>query len=136
MGDTIRVIDFSQHKDVRGTMCVIENFLDVPFDIERLFYIYNSDPNTIRGQHANRFSEFVLISVAGSCKIRVKDGKDNDHIYVLDSPSKGLYLPAMTWKEMFDFSTDNVLLVLSNAHYNANEYIYDYEAFIEERVLA
>lgn len=82
----------------------------------------------MRGAHANRISEFVLISVLGTLKVKVDDGKRTD-VYNLDSPSKGVYIPQMIWKEMYDFSEDNVLLVVSNRHYDNTEYIRDYEEY-------
>ena len=102
------------------------------FDIKRIFYIYGSDKDVIRGQHANRESEFVLINVAGTSKVRVKDGKGNEAVYSLNRPHTGIYLPKMIWKDMYDFSYDSVLLVLSSTHYNSNEYIRDYNEYLLE----
>lgn len=100
----------------------------IPFKIRRLFYSYASEEGIVRGAHANRISEFVLISVLGTLKVKVDDGKRTD-VYNLDSPSKGVYIPQMIWKEMYDFSEDNVLLVVSNRHYDNTEYIRDYEEY-------
>ncbi len=85
----------------------------------------------VRGQHANRKSEFVLINVAGQSKVRVKDGKGNENIFSLNSPYTGIYLPKMMWKDMYDFSDDSVLLCLSSEHYDPTEYIRDYDEFLE-----
>ena len=84
-----------------------------------------------RGCHANRNSEFILISVSGSCTVLVDDGQERQE-FVLDSPQKGLYCGKMTWKEMYNFSPDNVLLVLASTEYEVNEYIKDYEQFKKE----
>ena len=83
----------------------------------------------MRGCHANRKSEFVLINVAGSSKVKVKDGEGNEAIFCLNRPHTGIYLPTMVWKEMYDFSADSVLLVLASEHYDPEEYIRDYEEF-------
>ena len=111
---------------------VVEGNQNVPFDIKRVFYIYGSEANVIRGNHANRKSKFVLINVAGQSKVRVKDGKGNEIIYCLNRPHTGIYLPVMIWKEMYEFSNDSVLLCLSSEHYDANEYIRDYDAYVKE----
>lgn len=94
-----------------------------------MFYIYGSDNDVIRGQHANRKSEFVLINVAGKSKVKVMDGEGNEAVFCLNRPHTGIYLPTMVWKEMYDFSEDSVLLCLSNEHYDATEYIRDFNEF-------
>ena len=128
----VRMLEFPQRGDERGQMVVVEGVQDIPFDIKRIFYIYGSDPDVIRGQHANRRSEFVLINVSGTSKVRVRDGKGNEAIFSLNRPHTGIYLPKMIWKDMYDFSEDSVLLVLSNEHYDATEYIRDYDEYVKE----
>lgn len=118
----VRVINFRDFGDERGKLVVIEGNKDIPFDMKRVFYIYDSDHDIVRGQHANRNSEFVLINVSGKSKVRVYDG-ENSEIYDLDKPMMGIYIPSMIWKDMYDFSNDSVLLVLSNEHYREDEYI-------------
>lgn len=130
--DKVKMLEFQQRGDERGHLVVVEGNMDIPFDIKRVFYIYGSDADVVRGRHANRKSEFVLINVAGKSKVRVKDGEGNEAIYCLNRPHTGIYLPNMVWKDMYDFSKDSVLLVLSNSHYDANEYIRDYDLFVEE----
>lgn len=127
--DKVRMIEFPQHGDKRGHLVIVEGGKDIPFDIKRAFYIYGSDKDVIRGQHANRESEFVLINVAGTSKVRVKDGEGNEIIYSLNRPHTGIYLPTMVWKDMYDFSEDSVLLVLASTHYNPDEYIRSYEEY-------
>lgn len=128
----VRMIQFSQHGDERGHLVVVEGNRDVPFDIKRVFYIYGSDRDVVRGQHANRRSEFVLINVSGTSKVKVKDGEGNEAIYCLNRPHTGVYLPTMVWKEMYDFSKDSVLLCLASTYYDPDEYIRDYEEFVRE----
>ena len=127
----IKILRFTEKGDSRGRLVVVEGKQDVPFEIKRIFYIYGSDADVVRGKHANRHSEFVLINVAGSSKIRVVDSAENEVIIHLNHPHTGIYLPAMVWKEMYDFSPDSVLLVLSNEHYDPNEYIRDYDEFLK-----
>ncbi|MBQ6852347.1 MAG: FdtA/QdtA family cupin domain-containing protein [Oscillospiraceae bacterium] len=125
-----RMLNFADLGDERGKLVVIEGNRDIPFDIARVFYIYGSDPTVVRGQHANRDSEFVLINVAGTSKVRITDGS-NEAIVELNKPRQGVYLPKMVWKDMYDFSEDSVLLVLTNTHYNGKEYIRSYEDYLK-----
>ena len=125
----VQMLEFPQRGDERGHLVIVEGGIDVPFEIKRAFYIYGSDAQVMRGCHANRKSEFVLINVAGSSKVKVKDGEGNEAIFCLNRPHTGIYLPTMVWKEMYDFSADSVLLVLASEHYDPEEYIRDYEEF-------
>ena len=125
-----KLLNFNDLGDERGQLVVVEGGMDIPFEIKRVFYIYGSDDTVVRGQHANLDSEFVLINVAGKSKVKITDGT-NEEIVVLDKPMKGVYLPKMVWKEMYDFSPDSVLLVLANTHYNGKEYIRDYNDYLK-----
>lgn len=125
----VRMLDFPVRGDDRGRLVVAEGGINVPFEIKRLFYIYGSTSDVVRGQHANKESQFVLINVAGRSKVRVMDGEGNEIICVLNKPHTGIYLPSMVWKEMYDFSEDSVLLVLASTHYNPDEYVRDYAEF-------
>ena len=129
--DQYKILEFGDLGDERGKLVVVEGAQDIPFEIKRVFYIYGSDSQVVRGQHANRNSEFVLINVSGSSKVRVDNGFEKE-IIELNRPRMGLYLPTMVWKDMYDFSEDSVLLVLANTHYDGHEYIRDYDEFIKE----
>lgn len=129
--DKVKMLEFQQRGDERGHLVIVEGGMDIPFEIKRTFYIYGSDPDVVRGQHANKVSEFVLINVAGTSKVKVKDGEGNEVIYCLNRPHTGIYLPNMVWKDMYDFSRDSVLLVLASTHYDPDEYIRDYETFVK-----
>ncbi len=129
--DKVKMLEFQQRGDERGHLVIVEGGVDIPFEIKRTFYIYGSDPDVVRGQHANKVSEFVLINVAGTSKVKVKDGEGNEVIYCLNRPHTGIYLPNMVWKDMYDFSSDSVLLVLASTHYDPDEYIRDYETFVK-----
>ena len=124
-------IEFAEHGDERGNL-VVEGEKDIPFSIQRVFYIYGSDPDIVRGQHANRNSEFVLINVAGRSKVKVMDGLGNEVVFSLNRPRTGVYIPTMVWKEMYDFSPDAVLLCLASEHYDETEYIRDFDEFEAE----
>ena len=126
-----KVLDFKDLGDERGKLVVVEGSQDIPFKIERVFYIYGSDSEVVRGQHANRESEFVLINVGGTSKVRIDNGH-SEAIIELNKPMMGLYIPTMVWKDMYDFSEDSILLVLASTHYNGKEYIRDYEEYKKE----
>lgn len=125
----VRLLQFQENGDERGRLVVVEGGLDIPFEIKRVFYIYGSDSEVVRGKHANRRSEFVLINVAGSSKVHVIDPSGNEVVISLTRPHTGIYLPAMVWKDMYDFSPDSVLLVLASEHYDPDEYIRDFDEF-------
>ena len=128
--DRCPIITFNDLGDERGKLVVIEGNESIPFDIKRVFYIYGSDSTVVRGQHANKVSEFVLINVAGTSKVRITDGKE-EMIVELNKPMMGVYIPKMVWKDMYDFSSDSVLLVLANTHYDGSEYIRNYEEYLK-----
>ena len=128
--DRCPIIAFNDLGDERGKLVVIEGNESIPFDIKRVFYIYGSDSTVVRGQHANKVSEFVLINVAGTSKVRITDGKE-EMIVELNKPMMGVYIPKMVWKDMYDFSSDSVLLVLANTHYDGSEYIRNYEEYLK-----
>lgn len=130
--DQYRILEFGEYGDERGNLVVAECGDDeVPFSVQRVFYMYGSDAEVVRGKHANRRTEFVLINVCGTSKVRVDNGVETD-IIELNRPRMGLYLPAMLWKDMYDFSEDSVLLVLASEHYDAEEYIRDYNQYVTE----
>lgn len=131
LSDKYKILEFAEFGDERGSLVIAEGAVDVPFEIKRVFYMYGSDSEVIRGQHANRQSEFVLINVSGSSKVRVDDGKE-EAVIELNRPRMGLYLSTMLWKDMYDFSPDSVLLVLASTHYDGSEYIRDYDEYLRE----
>ena len=126
-----KVLNFADLGDERGKLVVVEGGQHIPFDIKRVFYIYGSDNEVVRGQHANRESEFVLINVGGTSKVRIDNGH-SEAIVKLNKPKMGLYIPTMVWKDMYDFSEDSILLVLASTHYDGNEYIRNYEEYKKE----
>ena len=130
--DQYKIVEFKDLGDERGNLVVIEGEgRDIPFDIKRVFYIYGSDSEVVRGQHANRETEFLMVNVGGTSKVRIDNGRESE-IVELNRPGMGLYLPPMLWKDMYDFSPDSILLVLASRHYDAGEYIRDYNAYIED----
>lgn len=128
----VSILDFGAIGDERGFITICEGELDIPFIPKRVFYIYKSAKDVVRGKHANRVTDFVLINVAGKSKVKVMDGKGNEVYICLDRPNTGIYIPHMVWKEMYDFSEDSVLLCLASEHYDPTEYIRDYDEFLKE----
>lgn len=126
-----KILEFAELGDNRGNLVVVEGNQDIPFEIKRVFYIYGSDQEVVRGQHANRKTEFVLINVGGTSKVKVDNGFETD-VIELNKPRMGLYIPTMMWKDMYDFSKDSILLVLCSEHYDGKEYIRDYQEFMRE----
>lgn len=131
--ENYKVIDFKVNGDERGFLVPIEGGKDIPFDINRIFYIYGTNgKDIVRGRHANRFSSFVLVMLSGSCRINVYDLNGNFETIEMDSPSKGLYLKNMVWKEMYDFTDNAVMLCITDKHFDAEEYIDTYEEYLKE----
>ena len=125
MKEKYKLISFNEFGDENGKLVAIENSKNIPFDIKRIFYIYGTEENTIRGQHANKISRFVMICLSGSCEVKVYDMDEKiEEKYKLNTPNQGLYLDRMIWKDMYNFSKDCVLLILSDSEYIKDEYIY------------
>lgn len=131
MDKKFKVIDFQELGDPRGHLVVAESNKEVPFLIQRIFYIYGTKDGVVRGQHANRESEFMLINLQGSVKIVIDDGRQKDTV-ILNKAHQGVYLDKMVWKDMCEFSSDSILLVLSSMSYDSSEYIRDYDEFVRE----
>ena len=117
-----KILEFKELGDERGKLVAIESLKDVPFEIKRIFYIYGTKNDAIRGQHANKHSQFVLINLRGTCKIRLYD-ESEEYIVELNKPNVGVLVPKLVWKDMFDFSNDSLLLSLSDKYYDKEEYI-------------
>ena len=125
-----KLINLKYFDDKNSTLIAIEKQVNCPFEIQRIFYIFDVPKNTIRGEHANLNSEFFFIVLKGDCKIKIDNGKEQKN-FILNNPKQGLYIDKMLWKQMYDFSKDCILLVLSNTLYDANEYIRDYNEFLK-----
>jgi len=131
----VKMLSFSNSKkeDFLAEQIVIEGLKDVPFEIKRIFYIFGKDNvGQVRGKHANRKSEFVLFNISGKSKVKVIDEERGERVYELNKPYEAVYLPRMVWKEMYDFTEDSVLMVLTNEYYDSQEYIRSFDDFVEE----
>jgi len=126
----IKFINFEIKGDERGSLIAIEELKNIPFEIKRVYYIFNTKPNVRRGFHAHKNLKQVAICVKGSCKFLLDDGKERIDEIVLNKPNKGLLIEEMIWREMYDFSEDCVLLILANEYYDESDYIRDYDEFL------
>jgi dTDP-4-dehydrorhamnose 3,5-epimerase-like enzyme len=129
----IKWIEFPALGDDRGELISLEIGLEktVPFDIKRVYYIYKTAQGVSRGYHAHKDLKQVAICVSGKCKMILDDGSTREETW-LDTPTKGVLIESMVWREMHDFSDDCVLLVLASEHYDESDYIRDYQEFIKE----
>lgn len=125
-----RLIDLPRVEDSRGALTFIESVHHVPFEIKRVYYLYEVPEGQARGAHAHRALEQLFIAIAGSFEISVDDGHERQTTR-LSSPHKGLYLPPMMWRDLGCFSGGAVCLVLASAPYDESDYIRDYAQFQE-----
>lgn len=126
----INIIQFQSHGDARGSLVSLEESKNIPFDIKRVYYLFNTKDQVTRGYHAHKRLKQLAIVLKGSCKFRLDDGKEKIEL-LLDNPAQGLYIESFIWREMFDFSDDCVLMVLADSVYDESDYIRDYEEFIK-----
>ncbi|KYH30668.1 TDP-4-oxo-6-deoxy-alpha-D-glucose-3,4-oxoisomerase [Clostridium tepidiprofundi DSM 19306] len=125
------LVKFKDISSKYGNLTPIEGTYDIPYEIKRIFYIYGVPNEEVRGHHAHRKTYQTLICVHGSVKVKVKI-PDEEEIFVLDSPDKGLMIGPMVWGEQFDYSEDAVLLVLTSDYFDENDYIRNYDIYLEE----
>ncbi len=120
---------FQPHGDERGQLVALEELKDIPFKIKRVYYLYATLKGVVRGYHAHKSLEQIIICIHGSCKIRLDNGQESK-IIPLERPYEGLYVASNMWREMFDFSPDAVLLVLASELYDERDYIRNYDEFL------
>ncbi len=125
----IQWIHFPPLGDERGSLVVLEDKRNVPFDIKRVYYVFGTKKGIARGFHAHKNLKQVAVCIAGKCRMVMDDGRKKESIW-LDSPTQGILITT-EWHEMHDFSEDCVLLVLASEHYDESDYIRDYKDFIK-----
>lgn len=125
-----QVIDFPKIADVRGNLTFIEGGRQVPFDIKRVYYLYDVPGGATRAAHALKTTQQVLIAVSGSFDVHLDDGRGNLHVVSLNRSYYGLYIPPMTWRLLDNFSSGAVCLCLVSTPYDAGDYYRDYDAFL------
>lgn len=127
--DVVKYV-FQQHGDVRGQLVALEEGINIPFTTKRVYYMYETKEGVRRGYHAHKKLQQILVCVRGRCKIHLDNGSECEEV-VLDKPYEGLYISNDTWREMYDFSEDAVLMVLASELYDENDYIRDYDEFLK-----
>lgn len=128
----IKWLDFQSLGDERGDLVSLEIGMEkaIPFDVKRVYYIYRTAEGVSRGYHAHKNLKQIAICVAGKFRMVLDDGHVREEAW-MDNPTKGLLIESMVWREMHDFSSDCVLLVLASEHYDESDYIRDYQAFLD-----
>lgn len=126
-----QIINFQKKGDDRGSLIALEKDHNVPFEIKRVYYIFDTVEGVRRGFHAHKELKQLAICVKGSCKFLIDDGVDKE-IFNLTSPNTGLLINGLVWREMFEFSADCVLMVLADAYYDESDYIRSYQDFTSE----
>ncbi len=124
----IQMIQFQSYDDDRGSLVVAETTKEIPFDIKRLYYIYDVGSGVVRGFHSHKKLEQVYIAVSGSMKVTLSNGIEKKEV-VLDNPKQGLYIGHDTWRTISDFSPGAVLLVAASELYREDDYIRNYDEF-------
>ena len=127
------LIDIRRYSDTRGYLSVIENDIDIPFEIKRIYYLYLV-PEVARGAHAHKALQQLLIATSGSVDVIMDDGT-NKQTFHLDKPWKGLLIPPGLWRDLENFSGGAVLMCLASEKYDANDYIRDYSVFLRYKGL-
>lgn len=121
---------FQQHGDKRGQLVSLEEHKDIPFEIKRVYYMYDTQEEVRRGFHAHKNLKQILICIHGQCKVLLDNGIEKK-IISLEKPYEGLYIECNIWREMFDFSSDAVLMVLASEVYDEKDYIRDYDEYLQ-----
>lgn len=120
---------FQPHGDDRGQLVALEEYKDIPFEIKRVYYMYDTKEGVRRGFHAHKSLEQILICIHGTCKVLLDNGTEKK-VVPLERPYEGLYIANNMWREMYDFSPDAVLMVLASDFYKEEDYIRDYDEFL------
>lgn len=129
MIDKCKMISLPKISDSRGSLTFIEGSRHVPFDISRVYYLYDVPENAERGGHAHKELDQLLIAVSGAFDVHLSDGK-NTKTYHLDSPYQGLYVCPMIWRDLNGFSDNSVGMVLASNYYDEDDYYRDYNQFV------
>lgn len=126
-----RLLNFKVLGNHEGSLIALENSKDIPFDIKRVYYIFGNKSDVVRGKHAHRKLEQVIICTSGACDFILDNGTEKCIVH-LDNPAQGLYIKNNIWREFTNFSPDCVIMVLASEPYDERDYIRDYKTFLNE----
>lgn len=126
-----KIMDLPKILDRRGNLSIIEEYKNIPFKIERVYWIYDVPGGQARGGHAYKQNQEFIVALSGSFDVILDDGKEKK-TFSLNRSYYGLYVPKGLWREMNNFSTNSLALVLASTIYNESDYMYDYEQFIQQ----
>ncbi len=127
-----RIIDLPKILDRRGNLSIIEEMKNIPFEIKRSFWIYDVPGGETRGGHAYRETQEFIVALSGSFDVVINDGKIKQS-FSLNRSYYGLYVPKMMWRQMVNFSTNSLALVVTSTEYDANDYVRDYDEFLKAK---
>jgi hypothetical protein len=125
-----KIIDLKRITDPKGNLTPIESGLDIPFEFQRVYYTYDIPGGETRGGHAHRVVEEFIIAASGSFNVELDDGTERKSFF-LNRSYYGLYVPSMMWRDLTNFSSGSVTLVLASAHYDEADYIRDHDEFLD-----
>ena len=123
-----RIVNLSRIEDARGALTVIEGQADIPFDVNRVYWLYDVPGGATRAGHAHKTLRQLIVAVSGSCDVMLDDGRERQKFH-LNRSFFGLYVHPMIWREIDNFSSNSVLLVLASLHYDESDYFRDFESF-------
>jgi len=124
-----RLLDLQEFRDERGNLTVVEGNRHIPFDIQRVYYLYDVSDGAVRGVHAHRELQQIIIPLSGSFDVILDDGQERKRFH-LSRPNQGLYVCPMVWREIHNFSDHSVCMVLASRHYEPSDYIHEYDEFL------
>lgn len=125
----IDLIDLEPLGDDRGQLFSVEANQNIPFDIKRVYYMFGMESDVPRGFHAHKELQQVAICTKGSCKLVMDDGTSKEEVFI-DKPNTGIVIDKLIWHEMHDFSEDCILMVIASDHYEEDDYIRNYDEFL------
>lgn len=125
----VRLIQLPKFSDERGSLSVIEQFRDIPFEIKRVFFFYDIPTGENRGSHAHKTLHQVLVCLSGSFDVKLDDGRGGSTTIHLNRPWQALHIPPMIWASQVNFDPGTVGMVVASALFNESDYIRDYDAF-------
>lgn len=128
--ENCRLIEFPEFKDARGSLTCVEANDQVPFDIQRVYYLHDLPRRAVRGGHAHREQKRVILAVAGGFDAELEDGRERKHWH-LNCPHVGLYVDNMIWSELRNFSSGSVVLVLASGKYDDHDYVRSYAEYLD-----